>query len=414
MAIPRHVLLPWVFGASYLLLFLMTWDLGEGLSRSQHLARNLALPVLAMQLFFVAIAIVEGRLRSTLYVFKRLEIWLPIAAVFTISIVDAMFVSPAGGYAMFRTYFWAVQFLFGWSLASMGKDRFSIRVWIDAMLIVGIVIVLLTFLFSYLVPIEYMDWYSGFPMASHIRHLGYYLTAVAALGLAVLCTEPTLTRRWALAFAACFASFLLQLWTGSRGALLAAVGGFLIGFLLVDGMRQLRSLLSLFPLLLAAVVSLMIPVPAPHMGVLRRVAETVSGHSGSITTGRDELWLKNWYAILERPFFGHGDGQMIQLIDHSGTVQSHQVFLQVLLAWGLVGFISLAIIAWPAFWRGVDRARSGDKNLLALFLVLISLAVYAMYDGSLYHPLTVSIFAGCLGLLLMPDHLRRQVAAKES
>lgn len=414
MVMPRSFSLPWIFAASYLMLFLLTWDFGEGLSRFQQNARSLALPVPFIQVLFIALAIIERRLKATLHVFKKPEIWLPLTVLLTISIVDAISVSPAGDYALYRTYFWAVQFLFGWSLASIGDDRFSIRVWIDAMLSIGIVIVLLTFLFSFLIPPERMDWYSGFPMASHIRHLGYYLTVIAALGLAVLCTETSLTRRWLLAFAACFASFLLQLWTGSRGAMLATVGGLLIGFLLMGGLRQLRSLLSLVPLLIAAAVSMVIPVPASHMGVLSRVAGNLSGQSGSITTGRDELWLKNWNAILERPFFGHGDGQMSQLIDHSGTVQSHQVFLQILLAWGFVGFISLAIVAWPTLRRCVDRVRSGDSNLSAPFLVLTSLSVYAMYDGPLYHPITVPLFAACLGLLLRPKHTFQRMAAKEN
>jgi O-antigen ligase len=83
-----------------------------------------------------------------------------------------------------------------------------------------------------------------------------------------------------------------------------------------------------------------------------------------------------------------------------GTLgQTHEIFLQILLAWGVVGLACVAILAVWFLKRSLPAVRSSEVDLLSPMLAMFALATMSLFDGSLFHVLPVSIFAGCAGII---------------
>jgi hypothetical protein len=95
-----------------------------------------------------------------------------------------------------------------------------------------------------------------------------------------------------------------------------------------------------------------------------------------------------------------------------GLGQTHDVFLQVLLAWGVVGLACVAVLGVWYLARSIAVVRGGGPDTIAPLMAVLALASLSVIDGSLYHVLPVSIFAACAGMvasrwLPRPDAVRR-------
>jgi O-antigen ligase len=119
---------------------------------------------------------------------------------------------------------------------------------------------------------------------------------------------------------------------------------------------------------------------------------------------RIELWQYTFERILERPLFGHGDGQFRFSFDGSFTMaQPHNVMLQVLYAWGVVGgllCLALAVWAWPRFLKGGLEAAPFRYAAIAI-------TIHSLIDGTLYHVQSTSLFALCCAVAIgLPESAR--------
>jgi O-antigen ligase len=154
---------------------------------------------------------------------------------------------------------------------------------------------------------------------------------------------------------------------------------------------------TLLSLALGALVASMLPAHGPLMGFGRTITQTVE--SGDVSTGRTQLWLNAIEAIQKRPLFGYGENQMSTVAPFGTLAQTHQVVLQILLAWGFVGLGCVAVLAIWWLLRSLPVVRSDSRNLLPPFLAMLALASLATFDGALFHVLPVSIFAACAGMI---------------
>ena len=142
------------------------------------------------------------------------------------------------------------------------------------------------------------------------------------------------------------------------------------------------------------------------MGAERIVSSTV--RSANVTTGRTRLWPHVAKAVAERPIFGHGEGQMYFVAKHYESFHPHNVILQILLAWGMVGLACVGTLAFYFARSSIALVRSGADELVPPFAAMAALAVPSLIDGSLFHLLPVSIFAACAGLI--GSRMQRQPA----
>jgi O-antigen ligase len=230
-----------------------------------------------------------------------------------------------------------------------------------------------------------------------VRLVGHYAAPAAGLAAGMMAVSRT-PARWGIAFTVATLALALALWTGSRAALIGVGAGLVAGLLFAPSMRRPRAWGGLAAGLVVAWLAVSsLPAPAPNMGAVRIVASTVQ--STDRTTGRTQLWAHVAKAVAKRPVFGHGEGQMYYVARFSNSFHPHNVILQVLLAWGIVGLACVLTLTLYFARESIRIVRSGSEELVPPFIAIVTLAVPSLVDGSLIHALPVSIFAACVGMI---------------
>ena len=122
---------------------------------------------------------------------------------------------------------------------------------------------------------------------------------------------------------------------------------------------------------------------------------TVVRDKDSGLSGREEVWRGGLRAFLRRPLFGYGTERQQEAFDEAGVTAKlyngglHNAYLEVLLAYGLAGFLCLAgfLIAAAGgvirFFRSGESARREEAILLTA--VLCGYALYALVESTPMH-----------------------------
>lgn len=366
----KQRVLPWAFGFAPVLLLLVTW----GSRHQDWWIKTYALPVVAVELATVVVAFREGMR------FRLTAVTVGLVALLLIAWVTAA-IAPNPAAAVFRTGLWTVHLLFGFAAARL----FRAEDLTDGLLagFMGFVVVFAVFVVK--APADF-NWIYDLPGLGNIRRFSYYAAAAIGLCLGTFASG----RRWTVAVAA-FA-FALVFWSGSRGAAASAAVGLGVSLVLFPMVRKPRALGSfIVSAMLGAAIAKMIGSPKILLGVTRM---TEAGDNGRI-----EGWRATINLIRLRPWFGYGEGQMEGLAKLPFVTQPHNVVLQLLLAWGAIGFVLVLALLVVAARR---MLRQPEQHSLPLLCTAIILTAYAMIDGTLYHVHPVAIFAACVGVAMAP------------
>lgn len=369
-------LVAWTFGLAPPILFVLTWS--EDFSPLQQLARGYALPVLAAQVAIIAASFIEG------FRLGRLQ-WVPLALL-GLLVVHA-WIGALGSTLMvqslLRTGIWTVQVIFAFAIVNLWQHRMLDLEQFRTAILMGFLLVVAMFV-AFVATTEHPPRGLAFklPAFGHLRWYGYYAAAVMGL------CAPRLLRGDKLAFLAATIAFAAAFWTGSRGPLAAALGGLVLSAILLRELRSVRGWI-LFALCgaagLASALALDALVSYPTQGPGRML----NAENGA----RLEAWKDTIGAILQRPWLGWGEGQFREIFrDVWPFAQPHNVVLQVLLAWGLLGgLLCAALAAWAA--PRFLRARSAEAAPFQCAVLM--LAAYSFIDGSLYYAHSLALFFFC-------------------
>ena len=369
----------WTFGLAPVLLFVLTWS--SDLSLFQRLARSYALPVLAVELAIIFIAVGEG---LTL----RNPQWLPLALLGAFGVVawGTAIVAPYPAVALPRTGTWTIHLFFALALVSLARrqmlDFHQLRIAIQTGFLLTFALLVI---FVATTEQTAEERVSALPAVGNIRWFGYYAAAVTGLA------APGFLRGNRLAVLVATIAFTLAFWTGTRGAIAAAIAGFSVSAILFDEFRSPQIwgrflLCGLAGSLLCWALAALVPIEGQGLGSIDRVDDA----------GRVEFWLATIDSIRARPLLGWGDGQTVRFsVPLWGVAypQPHNIVLQVLHAWGAVGgVLCLGLASWatPLFLK----ARS--INAAPFQLSALMIAAYSFIDGSLYHVHSVALFALCV------------------
>ena len=152
-------------------------------------------------------------------------------------------------------------------------------------------------------------------------------------------------------------------------------------------------------------VTLALPGAGAFMGIRRMVLTNFSANpaepSSGMTSGRAELWRGTLEAIGRHPWFGHGEGQLWHVVPAAKTFEvahPHNIVLQILFAWGVVGALCVAVLAIPFALRVTRNAQARGGEWLPPLMAMLVLVPYALVDGTLFHVHAASLFAACAGL----------------
>jgi O-antigen ligase len=243
------------------------------------------------------------------------------------------------------------------------------------------------------------DFSTWLPYHSHIRHLGYHGTVAASAGLAFSLLVPRL--RLVGLFLSVFALFGL-IYFGSRGALLTWIIFVSVALFFCADRKSL---------LLTALITLVVAwLAATSVGSFKeKHIGTVADRSVSTASvdSRLHLWRSALQAIKARPLLGYGpEGYQASHCCSPGHVQAHNAVLQIAIECGVIGLLAFAWLAWltigDTLVRLCQKKNSGDEIILGQALVasmILSLMVYSMVDGILYHVIPFLILSILCALL---------------
>jgi len=197
--------------------------------------------------------------------------------------------------------------------------------------------------------------------------------------------------------------------TTSRGAWVALVGG-LVAWLMWIGSGYLagslflsrRKTLGLAGLVLSGIaLSAMLLSPGGLLGYLDRLPGPASAGS-RLQLAQDALDLAGdyWLTGAGLNSFDGLYSQYIQVIPFHAVIHGHNLFLNVLIEEGILGFISLGAILTLSFWWLADPKLSGYRRSIhgfslaagATFATLVVLCLHGLVDDALY---------GSRGILLL-------------
>ena len=230
------------------------------------------------------------------------------------------------------------------------------------------------------------------PVFGHLRYL-----SMAVGTLVIWLYDDAQLGKWARFFVSAgrFAGLVILFWTGGRGVLLAlAVALVAHTLLLVPG--RTRAIFQVLEILLAALVSELASVGNSVMGLANSVSRSVSASSVDVlTSGRIVLWSDTWKRLADGTgmWFGWGGNGFMRMGLARGFIfHPHNVILQMLTDWGIIGLVLFANFLGAALRALTGLGLRTSDGALAIS-ILVFLLVAGMLDGGLYHPQFL-IYAG--------------------
>lgn len=291
-----------------------------------------------------------------------------------------------------------IAFIFIWCFFSRYKNNLH-----RLLLLIPLssIFVICAFIIDYLILPSNIDtntlgnlWLNNPPFNSNIRHTGYQAAAAVSVFL-VFCIKNnertlvnllngiTLTILWTFLF-----------WLGGRTAIVSVVIT-VIFILIILYLRNYRLRHFLLAVSITAITGLLIAewLAVFHWsGILNSVQRSVEADSfNTLSSNRLEVWKTAWESVNSHLFFGLGPQGYYFMPNRVSSVQPHNIFLQFLVEWGLVGTILFLILLVKGFWAGLklnilNRNKDINQIQLAAGAIISTLTLHSLLDGTYYHP----------------------------
>jgi O-antigen ligase len=258
---------------------------------------------------------------------------------------------------------------------------------------------------------------ASFRLHSHKAQARFYgMGALVAFAVWLHC-DPFSKRGIAL-MAALFTFFYGLLITGGRGPTLGVLGGMLLPLALglrFSDRRLLASKALVASVVLFVAMAIAVMQLAAHFSgnlpLLQRFGIVFTEEEGG-QSERLDFWRQSWHLWLEQPVLGSGVGSWsIRYFGLDDSRYPHNLILEVLVEFGLVGLLLLATVAVAAARRvSVKRLRE-DPVLMCIAMLCINTCLAAMTSADITG--NRNVFA-MLGLLVMRAYDRASDVGVES
>lgn len=250
-------------------------------------------------------------------------------------------------------------------------------------------------------------WFFHPPLGHHIRDTGNMAEISAVAGISfLLYMEKPQPRLLLLVGFSTLACWTFILWAGGRAGIVAAI----IASLAIICMAKIHSKTALKRIILIiALCSLSFPLSNalsvfPWNGI-KRVSEIMeapaeiidSGNtdaqllniSNQFTTGRIVIWSFSLDAVSKSPWFGTGPYGYFFIPDKPGKEDNpHNLIIQFLVEWGIIGTALLvAILAYMA-WHGLKKLplafREKDISYIICAGTVLTLTLNGLVTGTYF------------------------------
>ena len=396
--------LPWLLIAAAPVIFaVVSWD-AEGIQDAPRgWLRLMGAPIVGVELFVIAYALHRGLRPIQTLIHAPSWVNAALAGLAAVAFWTTVLVAIEPLWSLIRTGLWVVHLFFGvsvWHLARYSPPSVRRSIWPAVVIGLCAYAAILALFVAVSHPPQFNWMYFGLAV-TNIRQVGVFSVVGAAAALAL--SAYAADRRTSLIAATAAAVLLaLSFWSGTRGSLVALWASFAVGGHFFRKLRTISAWVTVIGGSLAgAAVSLLGSTPSPSFGVARLAASGTTDIE-AFGSGRLALWRGAWDAIVERPFFGYGEGQFRWTVPEALGAYNHphNILLQLAFQWGFIGtFLFLGLAAFVG-WRCLDRLRGGRNTDAAASLVLCSLVIMSMYDGTLFYSYPLMMVAMSLALIL--------------
>lgn len=379
-ALTLLVLVPVVLGA-------LTFERSYSFTRFRYFA----VPLVAAEIAFLGVALWAGHRPAKAFTEISTTTKTAWSVWFLCALAASVAVAPLGEYARYHlmlTVVHAIVALAVWDTlkrAPHERGNDLVLAMIAGIALFGLAV--WTVLFALRNDPDFNWLRVGFGV-SHVRHLSYFgvLAAGAGCGFAAYRQQgPT----WNLAMTGIAIGSALCFWSGSRAGAGAVVLTGMVAVLLGESGRRIRAATGIVAGLGIGATLSLIWIPPHAMWGLPRILGVVQrggGSLGEVITNRDVLWYEAIRLIRDHPLIGYGEGQF-RYLSRAGWIANHphDVILQFLVQWGLLGTLAMAVIVWRAVPAEVRRLRKPLPRSLPALCGLLALGIEALVDGPLFY-----------------------------
>ena len=374
--------------------------------------RLLELPFVACELVVVHLAVRAGYRDAAIWRLLPRDARIAFALLLVGLTIGSVFVSrnPAGSILLSLTTLVHLRFcasVFFFARRERAGAPGALFSWLTAGLVALTVLTVWRFQLpppAASVPGGVIEWGSALPGFINVRHFGSWTGAIAAgLMLALLYGPRDRTRVTDLSY---LLAAGLTCWSGTRAAILAMVVVALIALVSLRRWPTRTALLRVLALSALALGIALLLLPDNPDFYLYVSAD--GQNANAATGGRLALWQATFARWRDAPLFGWGSGSTFWEVYVGWThTQPHNVVLQFLISWGIVGaagglwLLGRAIVA-------THRTGMDGPALRPLAGMLYSLLFMSLLEGMLYYPRFIMMIAVGFALLFAARERQRQ------
>lgn len=407
-SVPLAVIL---LGMAPVVMVLLPWDFGSGVTGYRALMRVNSLPVTVLEFMFVLLAITRGfapvpAILSLPPLAKVGLSMLAIGAVWTTAFVAVLpNMAVIGIIKFFAHVMFSLAFahqLAAWTTEQRGHIWRAIGMGVVGYcLLWGVNI-------AFYDPVG-NDWISLVPALTNIRWAGFFALASFCAGIGLLKANPddrTNRPRLTVGIFFCTIGLVLALWTGTRAAVVSIFAVVLLSSLVLAVLRRQLFMLTLISTVIALPIAAALPVVHPAYGIERMIGASLPTTVGAdISSGRLEIWGDILDKVMRRPIMGWGIDQLRHSFpEGTPTVRNaHHGILQLLFSAGLWGMLATLLIAIP-FVRKTPRTFTHPYQFASVAYLLGALT-YGLYDGFFYFTYPVMILLVAAACVIAPKAL---------
>ena len=307
----------------------------------------------------------------------------------------SLFISPyevsAKSYGLARyhqTFVHVIFFVFVYQFLFNIKNKYNEFI---LMVPLSVVVLALVFVVSWLgLDANYrVNWANSPPINDNIRHTGYITTAAAVISIAFLLHPGKTGKQMIAYFVLLLISLAFTFWTGGRAASISVIAVLiiLVSYLFyVRGLKFSHLALTCVALVLAAYLAELFKV-FDWNGILGQIFRTEEAGTVAMLSGRLDIWMRSIESLEGHWLFGLGPQGYYFMPNRIVLVQPHNLFLQFILEWGLLGTMVFFVLMLRVGVSiiGSIKGRVVGAAFLASCSVLVALTVHGLVDGTYFH-----------------------------
>ncbi len=241
--------------------------------------------------------------------------------------------------------------------------------------------------------------WSDLPFYSNIRHLGYHVTASLIFAVLIFTRSSNTPIKITLGLWV-FVAIAFLLWSGSRGPIAAL---FLTGITLLLIVPNFRTRIVTFTISFSVILLFVMFVFKIEFMGYGLVNRTLSSNTiDSLLAGRVKVWSGALQSV-ENWLLGIGGDNFILLKAAGHLAQAHNVIIQAILDWGLIGAMMFSALLSMIIISAILIARSvkGENHtiVIACLGLLLTYILLSMVDGVFYHGVPFMLFVVSAALM---------------